>query len=94
MADEWGPDGVHVTVVHPGTTRTERTAGLVAALAAAQGVAPDVVESRMAAANSIRHLVDAAEVADVIMFLCSPRSRAINGDAIVAGGGVPGVIHY
>ena len=29
----------------------------------------------------------AAEVADVAVFLCSPRSRAINGDAITAGVG-------
>jgi enoyl-[acyl-carrier-protein] reductase (NADH) len=48
----------------------------------------------MSAANSIRHLVDATEVADVVVFLCSPRSRAINGDAIVVGGGAPGAIHY
>ena len=48
----------------------------------------------MAAGNSIRHLVDASEVADVVAFLCSPRSRAINGDAIAVGGGAPRSIHY
>src|SRR4051812_17876399 len=45
-------------------------------------------------AVSIGRLVTAAEVADVIAFLCSPRSVAINGDAIAAGGGVRGAIHY
>jgi NAD(P)-dependent dehydrogenase (short-subunit alcohol dehydrogenase family) len=30
LADELGPDGINVTVVHPGLTRTERTAALVA----------------------------------------------------------------
>jgi NAD(P)-dependent dehydrogenase (short-subunit alcohol dehydrogenase family) len=94
MADELGPSGINVTVVHPGTTRTERTAPLVAARAAARGVAPQVVEDEMAAGNSIRHLVDAREVADVVAFLCSPRSRAINGDAIAVGGGAPRSIHY
>jgi enoyl-[acyl-carrier-protein] reductase (NADH) len=48
----------------------------------------------MAAGNSIQHLVDAEEVAFVVAFLCSPRSRAINGDAIAAGGGAPRSIHY
>ena len=43
----------------------------------------------MAEGNSIRHLVDAREVADVVVFLCSPKSVAINGDAIAAGGGAP-----
>jgi NAD(P)-dependent dehydrogenase (short-subunit alcohol dehydrogenase family) len=94
LADELGPHGINVTVVHPGTTRTERTAPLVAARAAAQGVAPEAVEAQMAAGNSIGQLVDASEVAHVVAFLCSPKSRAINGDAIAAGGGMPRSIHY
>ena len=94
LADELGPHGINVTVVHPGLTRTERTAPLVASRAAAQGVAPQAIEAQMAAGNSINHLVDANEVADVVAFLCSPRSRAINGDVIAAGGGAPRSIHY
>jgi NAD(P)-dependent dehydrogenase (short-subunit alcohol dehydrogenase family) len=94
LADELGPAGIQVTVVHPGLTRTERTAPLVAARAAQQGVSEAAVEAQMAAGNSIRHLVSADEVADVIVFLCSPRSRAINGDAIAVGGGAPRSIHY
>jgi len=94
LADELGPFGINVTVVHPGLTRTERTASMVAARAAAQGVAPEAIEAQMAAGNSIQHVVDAAEVADVVAFLCSPRSRAIHGDAIAAGGGAPRSIHY
>ena len=94
MADELGPFGIQATVVHPGTTRTERTPALVAAKAKARGVSPELIEQEMAAQNSIRHLVDASEVADVVAFLCSPRSRAINGDAIAVGGGAPRSIHY
>ena len=94
MADELGPLGIQVTVVHPGLTRTERTAPLVAARAAAHGLSAEQVEAQMAAGNSINHLVDAAEVADVVAFLCSPRSRAINGDAIAVGGGAPRAVHY
>jgi NAD(P)-dependent dehydrogenase (short-subunit alcohol dehydrogenase family) len=94
MADELGPAGIQVTVVHPGLTRTERTAPLVAARAREQGVAEAAIEAQMAAGNSIQHLVTAEEVAFVVAFLCSPRSRAINGDAIAAGGGAPRSIHY
>ena len=94
LADELGPSGINVTVVHPGLTRTEKTAALVQAHAKAQGVAEELVLQRMAEGNSIRHLVDAAEVADVIVFLASPKSVAINGDAIAAGGGAPRAIHY
>ncbi len=94
LADELGPAGINVTVVHPGLTRTERTAALVTARAAAEGIGADVVEKRMAEGNSIQHFVDAAEVAHVVVFLCSPLSVAINGDAIAAGGGTPRSIHY
>jgi NAD(P)-dependent dehydrogenase (short-subunit alcohol dehydrogenase family) len=94
MADELGPAGINVTVVHPGLTRTERTAPLVAERAQARGVSAEVIEREMGAGNSTGALVDAAEVADVVVFLCSPRSRAINGDAIAVGGGAPRGIHY
>ncbi len=39
-------------------------------------------------------MVSAAEVADVIAFTSSPRSIAINGDAIAVGGGARGSIYY
>jgi len=94
LADELGPAGVQVSVVHPGLTRTERSAPLIKARAAALGVSPQAVEAQMAAGNSIQHLVDATAVADVVVFLCSPRSRASNGDAFAVGGGTPRSIHY
>jgi NAD(P)-dependent dehydrogenase (short-subunit alcohol dehydrogenase family) len=77
LADELGPAGINVTVVHPGMTRTERTP-------------PEADGS----CNVIGRMVDAAEVADVVAFLASPRSVPITGDAIAAGGGVRGPISY
>jgi NAD(P)-dependent dehydrogenase (short-subunit alcohol dehydrogenase family) len=94
LADELGPSGVNVTVIHPGLTRTEATPVVVAARAAAAGVEPAEIERRMAATTTIGRLVDAAEVATVIAFLASPLSVSINGEAIACGGGAPGVIHY
>ena len=94
LADELGPKGVNVTVVHPGLTRTERTASVVEAAAASSGKTPAEVEARLASGNSIGRIVDAAEVADIVAFLASPRSIAINGDAIACGGGAKGAIHY
>jgi NAD(P)-dependent dehydrogenase (short-subunit alcohol dehydrogenase family) len=94
LADELGPSGINVTVVHPGLTRTERTAALVQARAQAAGTSEAAIEQQMADGNAIRHLVSAAEVADVVVVLCSPKSVAIHGDAIAAGGGAPRAIHY
>jgi NAD(P)-dependent dehydrogenase (short-subunit alcohol dehydrogenase family) len=94
LADELGGFGINVTVVHPGLTRTEKTAAVVAERAAGSGLDPEEVERRMGASTVIGRLVDAAEVADVVTFLASPRSVAITGDAIAAGGGSRGVIAY
>jgi NAD(P)-dependent dehydrogenase (short-subunit alcohol dehydrogenase family) len=94
LADELGPAGINVTVVHPGPTVTERTPALVQASAAAQGISEEDALAGMASGISIGRLVTAAEVADVVTFLASPRSVAINGDAVVAGGGARGAIHY
>jgi NAD(P)-dependent dehydrogenase (short-subunit alcohol dehydrogenase family) len=94
LADELGPAGINVTVVHPGLTVTERTPAMIAAHAAARGMSEAEAERAMAASVSIRRLVTAAEIADVVAFLASPRSVAINGDAIAAGGGTRGAIYY
>ena len=94
LANELGPHGINVTVVHPGMTYTERMPALFEARAASEGITVEEAEARYASANSIRHLVTAEEVADVVTFLASPRSIAINGDAIAVGGGAGNAIHY
>jgi NAD(P)-dependent dehydrogenase (short-subunit alcohol dehydrogenase family) len=94
LADELGGYGINVTVVHPGLTRTEKTPGVVAAQAERLGMEAAAIEARMGSRVAIGRIVDAAEVADVIAFLASPRSVAITGDAVVVGGGALGPIHY
>ena len=58
------------------------------------GVDADEAARRMAASTAIGRSVTAAEVADVVTFLASPRSVAITGDPISVGGGSIGSIHY
>jgi NAD(P)-dependent dehydrogenase (short-subunit alcohol dehydrogenase family) len=93
LADELGPHGVNVTVVHPGLTRTEATAGVLARLAAARDTTEAEAEASLSR-NAIGRLVEAEEVAWVVAFLASPRSSSITGDAVVCGGGQPGPIFY
>ncbi|MEA2210643.1 MAG: hypothetical protein QOF83_591 [Solirubrobacteraceae bacterium] len=94
LADELGPQGVNVTCVHPGMTITEKTPALMNRLAERQRVTPDEIEARFGERVAIGRMATAGEVADVITFLASPRSVAINGDTIAAGGGARGSIHY
>ena len=93
LADELGPQGINVTTVHPGSTRTEATEGKLASLAQARGFSTAEAEHFMAR-NSVGRMIDSSEVANIVAFLASPLSIAINGDAIAAGGGTPGSIFY
>jgi NAD(P)-dependent dehydrogenase (short-subunit alcohol dehydrogenase family) len=94
LADELGHHGINVTAVHPGVTVTEKTPAILAERAARTGITPEEAERRLAASVSIGRLVTAEEVAAVVAFLASPRSVAVNGDAIAVGGGTPGPIYY
>jgi NAD(P)-dependent dehydrogenase (short-subunit alcohol dehydrogenase family) len=93
LAEELGPHGVNVTVIHPGLTRTEKTPAVIAALAERQGISQTDAEKRMVN-NLVGRWIDAQDIANIATFLASPRSVAINGDVIAAGGGARGSIYY
>lgn len=93
LADELGRHGVNVTVVHPGPTRTPELTASLRAAATDRGVSVAELERELVD-NGIDRLVDCSEVADVVAFLASPRSSAINGDAVAVGGGALGAVYY
>jgi NAD(P)-dependent dehydrogenase (short-subunit alcohol dehydrogenase family) len=94
LADELGKDGINVNVVHPGVTVTEHTPQTLALRAERAGVSVPEIERRIGASIGIGRLVTAEEVATVVAFLASPKSVALNGDAITASGGNVGPIYY
>ena len=59
-----------------------------------QGITAEEAERQLTHASLIGRMVDAREVAYVVTFLASPKSVAIQGDVIAAGGGVRGSIYY
>ena len=94
LADELGRDGINVTVVHPGVTVTEKTPEILAMRAERAGISVAEVERRLGASVGVGRLITADEVAAVVAFLASPKSVAINGDAITVGGGAIGPVYY
>jgi NAD(P)-dependent dehydrogenase (short-subunit alcohol dehydrogenase family) len=80
LADELGPKGINVNAIHPGATRTEKT--------------DPATESKFAATVTIGRIVDASEIAWLVTVLASPKSIAINGATLQAGGGSFGNIDY
>ena len=67
---------------------------MIAARAKAAGVSEAEIEKRMDGGNLIKKLVTAEKIAWLVAFLASPKSMAVNGDVIPAGGGTPGSIYY
>ncbi len=80
VALEWGPSGIAVNAVGPGIIRT----GLIEAYAEAN---PE--RARAADENTpMRRMGTAEEVADAIVFLCSPASGFITGQTLMIDGGL------
>jgi NAD(P)-dependent dehydrogenase (short-subunit alcohol dehydrogenase family) len=75
-------------------TETERIPQLIADQARARGLSEAEVRRGLESTTSLRRLITAQEVADVVVFLASPRSVAVTGDSLGAAGGQPGVVHY
>ena len=94
LSDELGPKGIGVTCVHPAMTWTERMPDLLAAQARREGISVEQAERKIAAPSAVGRMMRADEVADVIVFLCSPRAVAVNGDVVAAGGGWGRSIYY
>jgi len=94
VADELGPYGINVTVVHPGLTLTEHYLAQVDEVAETRGISREQAIQERFATNLLRRPMTATDVAYVVTFLASPKSAAINGDVIAVAGGSPGEIHY
>jgi NAD(P)-dependent dehydrogenase (short-subunit alcohol dehydrogenase family) len=55
--------------------------------AAARGESLEAARRRLAEQNAARRIIEARDIAHIVAFLASPRSAAITGDSIAAGGG-------
>jgi NAD(P)-dependent dehydrogenase (short-subunit alcohol dehydrogenase family) len=93
LSDQLGPSGITVNLVHPGTTRTERSGPMYAERARREGVTVEQIEGLIAQNIPIRRIVDAQEVAYVVTFLASERAAAVTGETVSAGGGSGNAVH-
>jgi 3-hydroxybutyrate dehydrogenase len=74
--------------VSPAYVRTALVEGQIAAQAATHGIpADEVVEQIMLARSAVKRLIEPAEVAELVAYLCSPAASAITGSSIMMDGG-------
>ena len=99
LSIQLGRYGITVNCIHPGTTRTERTPGVLADLASRLDITPEEQEERMFSpdspqGNAICRMVDASEIGYLTAFLASDRAWAVTGEVIMAGGGTGSAVYY
>lgn len=84
-------DDININVIHPGQTQTDRVEQLFAQFAKAQNKTVEQVREESLVKSGLRRIGQPEDVAELALFLCSPRARHIHGTAIaVDGGGTPG----
>ncbi|KAA0570218.1 SDR family oxidoreductase [Azospirillum sp. Sh1] len=88
LSDQLGPHGITVNVIHPGVVETPHIHELYAKEAKLQGLTPAEVEANYAKVTPIRRVLQPNEIADVALFLASPRAAAITGESIAVDGGI------
>jgi NAD(P)-dependent dehydrogenase (short-subunit alcohol dehydrogenase family) len=82
LAQELGPYNVQVNAICPGPTRTELIESVIRARAAATGTDFDTMAKEYVRATALKRMILPEEVADLALFLASPKSDAITGQAI------------
>ncbi|PWG16034.1 SDR family oxidoreductase [Salibaculum griseiflavum] len=86
VAMELGPHGIRANAILPGAVEGPRMERVLEAEAAAKGMTRDAVYEGYAAGVSLKTFVEAADVADMAVFLASDRARRISGQAIAVDG--------
>jgi NAD(P)-dependent dehydrogenase (short-subunit alcohol dehydrogenase family) len=86
LSRELGEFGIRVNAVLPGIVSGDRQRRVLEAKAQQQGISYADMETRAFANASIKDYVTPQQLADQILFLCSPRGRTISGQAISVDG--------
>src|SRR3989440_6214918 len=82
LAVEAGPDKVRVNCILPGIVEGERIERVIAAKAKAHGVSHDEFRRRFLETTSLHSTVSAEDIANMVLFLCSPAGARITGQPI------------
>lgn len=87
LAKTWGPKGVRVNTINPGSIETERLAGALRVKAEASGRSVEQVRDEALAAIPLRRYGRSEEIAWLCAFLASERAAYISGATVAIDGG-------
>ncbi len=86
LAMELGSDNIRVNAICPGIVEGERQDRVIAAKAAAEGRIVADVRAQITRQNSLHTFVQAQDIANLILFLCSATGSKISGQALSVDG--------
>lgn len=86
LAMELGPFGIRANAICPGAVEGARMEGVLEREAAAKGMTRDAVYAGYASGTSMRSFVEAADVANMAVFLGSDAARLVSGQVIAVDG--------
>lgn len=91
LAIELGPAAIRVNAILPGVVAGPRQDRVLAAKAAARGVALDEQRAYALSRVSMRAMVDGDDIANAAVFLASDAGRYVSGERLSVGGNVEGL---
>lgn len=86
LAVELGPDNIRVNALLPGIVAGERQERVLTAKAKARGISFDEMEKLVFSYSSLKEYVTPQQLADLVVFVASPRGRMISGQALSVDG--------
>jgi len=82
LAIELGDSGIRVYALLPGVVAGDRQKKVLTSKAQARGISFDEMEKLVFSYTSIKEYVTAEQLADLVVFVASPRGRTISGQAL------------
>jgi NAD(P)-dependent dehydrogenase (short-subunit alcohol dehydrogenase family) len=82
LAIELGDDGIRVNALLPGVVSGERQKRVLTAKAEARGISFEEMEKMALSYTSLKEYVTPQQLADLVVFVASPRGRTISGQSL------------
>ena len=87
LASAFGPSGIRVNAVNPGTTLTDRAQAAFMAVAERLGISEERARALREEQLPLRRFAQPEEIAQVVLFLASDRASYVTGAVLTMDGG-------
>lgn len=94
LSGQVAPQNITVNCVHPGFTMTERMLSNFQRRARDAGVSVDEITAQTVTTIPMGRMIESGDLANTVMYFCSPLADIVTGQAIAVDGGSGEAINY